>query len=406
MPSKSKFLPYGRQDISDDDIDAVVKVLKSNYLTGGPVTEEFENALTKQTGAQHAIACSSGTAALHMAVMALGIGPGDVVIVPSITFLATANAARFVGADVMFCDVDPNSGLMRPEDLNEAIKLAGPKAKAVILVHLAGQCVDMTQIAGIAAKHGLGVIEDASHALGSVSRRDDGVAAVGSCDLSDMAVFSFHPVKTVAMGEGGAVTTNDPALAERLRLVGNHGLIRDAEMFVNKDMASDDNDQANPWFYEMPALGYNYRTSEIHCALGLSQLKKLDRFISRRRALVARYDQVLAELSPIPKPIDRVSGDDPAWHLYIVLIDFENLNMDRAALMNGLRDNNIGSQVHYIPVHLQPYYRELYGSQKLFGTLRYYERCLSLPLFPAMTDQDVDRVAAVLTQLLANAARG
>jgi UDP-4-amino-4,6-dideoxy-N-acetyl-beta-L-altrosamine transaminase len=400
MPSSSNFIPYGKQHIDDEDIAAVIKVLKSDHLTSGPVTEDFEAALTKLSGVNYGVSCSSGTAALHLAVMAAEIGPGDIVIVPSITFLATANVARYVGADVVFADVDPDTGLMRPSDLIQALEIAGPKAKAVIPVHLAGQCVDMAEIYAIAQKHDLIIIEDACHALGTITHQNDQKDVIGSCTHSHMAAFSFHPVKTIAMGEGGAVMTNDPALAERLHLFRNHGMTRDSKKFLNTDMALNHNGETNSWFYEMHSPGYNYRASEIHCALGLSQLGKLDKVVAARQDLVKQYDQALIDLAPILNPLSRAVDNDPAWHLYIVLIDFEKIKIDRTALITLLREKGIGSQVHYIPVHLQPYYKNLYGQQHLPGADRYYQRCLSLPLFPTMRNQDVDRVVTTLRNII------
>ena len=400
MSNKPNFLPYGQHAIDEDDIAAVIKILKSDHLTSGPATKLFESALVNQTGADFSICCSSGTAALYMALMAANIGPGDIVIVPSITFLATANVVRFVGAKVVFSDVDPNTGLMRPQDFLAALKLTEYKARAVIPVHFAGQCVDMRQISSIASKYSLTIIEDACHALGSEVQQSRRTDVVGNCAYSDMTVFSFHPVKTIAMGEGGAVMTNSPVLDKQLRLLRNHNMNRDSTTFTNKSMAFDANGNANPWFYEMHSPGYNYRASDIHCALGMSQLGKLDVVIAARRALVKRYDQALASHLPILKPINRAQDNNPAWHLYIVLIDFEKLNLDRASLMGQLKDQGVGSQVHYIPVHLQPYYQQECGVQHLPGAEQFYERCLSLPLFPTMTNQDVDRVTTSLTTAL------
>jgi UDP-4-amino-4,6-dideoxy-N-acetyl-beta-L-altrosamine transaminase len=397
-PSTPPFLPYGRQLVDDDDVAAVANVLRGDYLTTGPTAEAFEAALKERTGAAHAVSCSSGTAALHMAMLALGLGPGDAAIVPTITFLATANAARFVGADVVFADVDPDSGLMRPADLRDAADRANGRAKVVLPVHLAGQVPAMAEIQEIARKHGLAVVEDACHALGSTY--GNGVA-VGACAHADMAAFSFHPVKAIAMGEGGAVTTNDGKLAAALRLLRNHGMTREAATFVNGDMAFDDADDANPWYYEMQAVGFNYRASDIHCALGLSQIKKLDDFVARRRALARSYDTLLAPLAPLVRPLKRTAGDVPAWHLYVALIDFAKAGLSRARLMRTLRDRNIGTQVHYIPVHAQPYYRRLYGERTLPGAEAYYKRCLTLPLHAGMTDDDAARVAAELTAALA-----
>jgi UDP-4-amino-4,6-dideoxy-N-acetyl-beta-L-altrosamine transaminase len=391
----SQFLPYGRHFIEDDDIAAVVKVLGSDYLTTGPATEAFEAALAETTGARHAVSCSSGTTALHLSMLALGLGYGDAVIVPSVTFLATANAARYVGADVVFADVDPETGLMRPKDLTDAIERAQGRAKAVVSVYLAGQCPDVPAIAALAKEHQLMVVEDACHALGSSYGH-----TVGSCADADMSTFSFHPVKVIAMGEGGAVTTNNEDLAARLRLFRSHGMVRDADAFVNGDLSLDSSGAANPWSYEMAEVGFNYRASELHCALGLSQLCKLDRFVEKRRALVDNYDVLLEPLASIARPISRTPGE-PAWHLYVALIDFEKAGTTRAQVMRALKDRGIGTQVHYIPVHAQPYYRRLYGEQNLPGVMAYYTRCLSLPLHVAMTESDVERVVHELVSVLA-----
>ncbi|NQV82488.1 MAG: UDP-4-amino-4,6-dideoxy-N-acetyl-beta-L-altrosamine transaminase [Rhodospirillales bacterium] len=392
-------LPYGRQHIDADDVAAVTAVLNGDFLTTGPAVDEFETAFAEATAAGYAVSCSSATAGLHLAMMALGIGPGDKVAVPSMTFLATANAVRYVGADVVFTDVDPENGLMRPEDLTAVLE--GPQGRAikvVIPVHLAGQTVPMEQISKIADRYGLSVVEDASHAVGTTY--DDGAQTkVGSCRHSHMAVFSFHPVKTLAMGEGGGVTTNDPALADRLKSLRNHGMIRDGEKMANTALAFDDDGAVNPWYYEMPEIGYNYRASDLHCALGLSQLHKLDQFISRRRHLVGLYDKMLPKLTPHVRPVARVGRCHPGWHIYPVLIDFDALGKSRAQIMNGLREMGIGTQVHYIPVHRQPYYRALYGNTDLPGADLYYARTLTLPLFPAMKDEDVDRVVGALVDV-------
>lgn len=401
MSARPTLLPYGRHGIGEDDIAAVVGVLRGDWLTTGPAVAAFETSLAQRTGARHAASCSSGTAALHLAAMALGLGPGDAVVVPTMTFLATANAARYVGAEVVFSDVDPETGLMRPEDLEAALDRAAKTpdltVKAVFPVHLNGQCADMEGLAEITKARGLAMVEDACHALGATCRLGGGeTATTGDCRHSDMAVFSFHPVKTVAMGEGGAVTTNDDALQERLLRFRNHGMVRDAGAFEHKEMAfdaaGDGDDAANPWYYEMPELGFNYRASDIHCALGASQLAKLDGFVAKRRALAAQYDDLLAPLSPMARPISRATYCDPAWHLYVALIDFAAAGISRAALMKQLRDQGVGTQVHYIPVHEQPYYRNRYGAFALPGADAYYAHALSLPLFAAMESGDVQRV--------------
>jgi len=394
------FIPYGRHLVESDDIEAVTAVLKGDFLTTGPTISAFEGALAKRVRSRHTIVCSSGTAALHLAMLALGLGPGDAVIVPSITFLATANAARYVGADVIFSDVDPQTGLMRPSDFKKALDSSSAQIKAVLPVHLAGQSPDLPGISEIALKRKISVIEDACHALGSTYPIEKGVAFAGSCSHSDIAVFSFHPVKTIAMGEGGALTTNDENIAERLQLFRNHGIVREPGDFINQEMAFDVPDAANPWYYEMQEIGFNYRANDINCALGLSQLEKFERFSKRRKKLSTLYDVALEELSTIVRPIGRMPGCNPVWHLYVVLIDFEKARISRATLMGLLHKNGIGTQVHYIPVHRQPYYQKLYGDVSLPGADQYYAQCLTLPLFPEMKDVDVNRVVGTLTSIL------
>ena len=378
---------------------AVAAVLRGDFLTTGPAVARFEEALADRVGAAFAVSCSSGTAALHLAALALGLGPDDRVVVPTLTFLATANAARYAGAEVVFADVDPDSGLMTPDTFAEALERAGGAA-AVFPVHLNGQCTDMAAIAEVAARERLKIVEDAAHALGASEAWNGGSAPVGACKHSDLAVFSFHPVKTITMGEGGAVTSNDARYRERLARFRNHGIVRDSAAMANGELAFDRHGAANPWYYEMPEPGFNYRASDIHCALGLSQLKKLDSFVARRRALAALYDSALEPLGPLVRPVARAATGTPAWHLYTVLIDFESLRVTRAELMARLKDDGIGTQVHYLPVHLQPYYARRYGACDLPGARRYYERVLSLPLFPAMSDSDVERVAGALSRAL------
>jgi len=388
------FLPYGRQTIDDDDIAAVAAVLRSEALTTGPAVDQFEQALTKVTGAAHAVSCNSGTAALHLAVAGLGIGEGDRVVVPTLTFLASANCARYVGAEVIFADVDPQTGLMNASHF-EAALAAAPRGsvKAVIPVHLNGQCCDLSAIATVAARHGISIIEDACHALGGVMAD---TTIVGNSPYSRAACFSFHPVKTVATGEGGAVTTNDAKLDAAMRTLRSHGMVRQPETPASPELARGPDGQPNPWYYEMPEIGWNHRLSDIHAALGTSQLRKLATFVARRAALVARYDQQLAKFGNRLRP--KVGGK-PAWHLYVVHIDFAAVNKDRGAVMRALSKLGIGTQVHYLPVHLQPYYQGRYGRQSLPGAESYYERCLSLPLFPTMSDSDVDRVVDALAEV-------
>jgi UDP-4-amino-4,6-dideoxy-N-acetyl-beta-L-altrosamine transaminase len=403
-PPAETFLPYARQQIDDHDIDAVTAVLRGDWLTTGPTVARFEQALGSRCGAQHAIACSSGTAALHLACLALDLGPGDAAIVPSITFLATANAVRMTGAEAIFADVDPDNGLLTPAAFEAACVRAeaqGLVVKAVLPVHMAGQCADLMGLSQIARARSAAIIEDACHAIGTYHACPDGSAApVGSCRLSDMAVFSFHPAKTIAAGEGGAVTTNDPALARRMRLLRNHGMTHDAAEFGNDAMAFDTQGAANPWYYEMPEIGWNYRLSDIHAALVLSQLGRLDPFVEQRRALAQRYDELLAPLAGLATPIRRSRGCLPAWHLYVVLIDFAALGLERAQLMSELRAAGIGTQVHYIPVHRQPYYRDRHAGLVLAGADAYYRRTLSLPLFVGMNAADIRRVVDTMQGIL------
>ena len=403
MTAVAPILPYGRQAIDDDDIAAVAAVLRSDWLTTGPATRAFEAELAARCGAPHAVSCANGTAALHLACLALGLGADHTVIVPSMTFAATANAPRLVGAEVVFADVDPETGLMRVEDLKDALGRAsvrGRRPSAVFPVDLAGQCENLEEIAALAHREGLVVVEDACHAIGGAYRRHDGAwQAIGaSCD-SDMTVFSFHPVKTIAAGEGGAVLTRRAELAERLALFRGHGIHRNASAFVDRE-AGFDQASVNPWYYEMVALGLNYRLSDVNCALGQSQLKKLERFVATRRDLAAHYDAQLASRVPMVRPIARSPWSRPAWHLYSVLIDFDHAGMSRGHVARELEACGIRCQVHYIPVHRQPYYRARYGEQSLPGAEAYYRRTLSLPLFVGMTKGDVERVVDALVRIL------
>ena len=398
------FLPYGRQTISDDDIAAVVDVLRSDFLTTGPVVDAFELSLSQHMNDALVVSCSSGTAALHLAALALELGPGDWAVVPAITFLATANAIRYTGADVIFCDVDPDTGLMTRDTLQQALDNNKDKRiKAVFPVHLAGQPADPAGIAALARRHNLAVVEDACHALGTTYPGENGnePVPVGACAHADMAVFSFHPVKIIACGEGGAIATKDPRLAKRLRSLRSHGMTRVGKEFQNTEMALDEAGAANPWYYEMSEPGYNYRLSDINAALGVSQLKNLNRFVAARQAIVTAYDNHFGNWGSALRPIDRVPGCSVGWHLYLLLIDFDAIGVPRSEAMNSLRNRGIGTQVHYIPVSSQPYYKNLYGTPELPGAAAYYARTLSLPLFPGMTDDDVIRVVASLKDVLA-----
>jgi UDP-4-amino-4,6-dideoxy-N-acetyl-beta-L-altrosamine transaminase len=402
MSTAQPFLPYGRHQIDDDDIAAVVDALKSDYLTTGPRVAAFEKALAGATRARHAIACTNGTAALHLVARAMNLGPGTVSIVPTVTFLATANAVRLNGGDVVFSDVDPDSGLMRPSDLEEALsRCPGGRADAVFNVHLAGQTGDLAGLYTIARHNDLRIVEDGCHALGTRYTIGDGEEhVVGQCRYADATTFSFHPVKAIAMGEGGAITTNDPDLAAIMFRDRTHGMNRDAASFVQDDEAFDAGHAPNPWYYEMEAPGLNYRIPDVLCALGESQLRKLEAFSARRRALVALYDEVLGGRSAHLSLLARTPHVTAAWHLYVVLIDFVALGVSRAEVMRRLAAEGIGTQVHYLPVHRQPYYRDMSPAGTLPGADKYYARTLSLPLFPGMENGDVERVSSTLLRVL------
>jgi UDP-4-amino-4,6-dideoxy-N-acetyl-beta-L-altrosamine transaminase len=376
-------LPYGRQTIDDDDIAAVAEALRGDFLTTGPTVDAFEHAFAEVVGARHAVACANGTAALHLAMLALDVQPGEAVIAPAITFLATANCARYVGAEVVFADVDPDTGLMTPATLADALgRLEGRKLRAVLPVHLRGDAAELPALARLAHDAGAVLVEDAPHALGTTMRFGNVAETVGDVRHSAMATFSFHPVKTIATGEGGMVTTNDDHLAQRLKTLRSHGMVRP--------------EGCEPWWYEMPEPGFNYRLPDVLCALGLSQLKKLPRFAARRRALTGAYREALAPLAPTVRIAVQPAWSDPVLHLMCVLIDFEAAGRSRLQVVDALKAHGVGTQVHYIPVHRQPYYRARYGDLHLPGAEAWYARCLSLPLYPGMADEDVARVATAL----------
>jgi UDP-4-amino-4,6-dideoxy-N-acetyl-beta-L-altrosamine transaminase len=404
MEDSPRFLPYGRQSVDEADIAAVAAVLRSDFLTTGPAVPRFEAALAKRLGARYVVACSNGTAALHLACLALGLGPGDAAIVPSITFLATANAVRMTGAEVVFADVEADTGLMGLPELTEAwarADAAGRRVKAVFPVHLAGQCADLSALADFSRRRGAVLVEDACHALGTQEIGADGrESPVGSCRSSAMTVLSFHPVKTIAAGEGGAISTQDGALAARLQLLRNHGMTRDPAELANQDLAFDQEGGVNPWYYEMATIGWNYRLSDIHAALAESQLGRLDGFVETRRTLAALYDELLAGHEALVRPVRRSAHGRAAPHLYPVLIDFDKLGTERSRVVTTLRSQGIGTQVHYIPVHRQPYYTARNPALALDGADIYYRRTLSLPLFVGMTGADVRRVVGQLLETL------
>lgn len=374
-------LPYGRHTIDEDDIAAVNKVLTSDWLTTGPAVGQFEEALENALQAPHAVAVANGTAALHCAYTALGIEAGDVVIVPAITFVATANAARMAGANVVFADVDPDTGLMTAETLEDALVRTNKPAKAVTVVHLGGQPVDLERIADVCQARGLLLIEDACHAIGSTYKSTH----IGDCTHSDAATFSFHPVKTIAMGEGGAVTTRHRRIADRICALRHHSL-----------ETPDGQGDSEPWLRTMSTLGYNYRACDIQCALGKSQLAKLAWFKDIRQRLMAEYASRFAVLGT-PLALNPLKVDTtPCYHLAQARIDFAGLGTTRAAIMETLRKAGIGTQVHYYPVSAQPYYTDLVGVTDTPGAWIFYDQTLSLPLHAGMTVEDVSTVCETL----------
>ena len=373
-----EYLPYGRQSVGPEEERRVRDVLQSDWLTQGPKVVEFEAALNRTCGSAHAVAVSHGTTALYLACRAAGLGPGDRFVTSPITFLATANAAVMCGARPVFVDIDPDTFDLDPAALDRALRRYR-SVKVVLPVHLGGRVCDMEAIAAVCAEHGALVIEDACHAIGGRWRGSDGAwHAVGDGSHAAMTCFSFHPVKSVTTGEGGAVTTNDPVLAEKLRLLRNHGLTRDPEV-IGED--------ADPWAYEMHALSFNGRLTDIQAALGVVQLEKLHRLKARRTALIRRYDAAFADLPGITCQA-RAEDDDACWHLAIVR------TARRRALYDALLAAGIHSQVHYVPVHTQPYYRTQFGTGPGDCPVAeaYAAEALSLPLYPDLTDAEQDRV--------------
>lgn len=389
-----KAISYGRQTIEEDDIKAVTEALRSGMLTQGPLVEAFEESIARYTGARYAVACSNGTAALHLACMAAGIGPGDKVITSPITFLASANCALYVGATPVFADIDPRTFNIDPGEIERKIK-ADPEIKAIIPVHFAGLPCDMEAISGIARKRGIIIIEDGCHALGASWRDKSGQwHKAGSCVLSDMTVFSFHPVKSITTGEGGAVTTNDENLYRKLKTLRSHGVTRDAGALRNPS--------PGPWYYEMHAIGYNYRLSDIQCALGISQMKRLDEFIGKRNKIASKYSSLLSKYPFITQPSFNEHFRS-AFHLYPVQINFYELGVSKGQCFEAMRGIGINLQVHYIPVHLQPYYRDRFGYRPgdFPRAEHFYEREASLPIYPLLTDEEAGAVAEGIISTLA-----
>jgi perosamine synthetase len=381
-PVRDGLLPYGHQSIDDGDVSAVVDALRSDWLTTGPKVREFERAFAGFTGAGEAVALNSGTAALHAAMHVLGIAAGDEVIVPSMTFAASANCVVYRGGTPIFADVDPRTLLIDPADVEAKITA---KTRAIIAVDYAGQPCDYDALCALAARHGLSLVADACHSLGGAYKG----RPVGT--LADLTVFSLHPVKAMTTGEGGMITSASFETAHALRRFRNHGITSDH--FQREQIGS--------WLYEMVELGFNYRLSDIQCALGLSQLGKLSHWVARRRAIARRYDDAFAHLSGV-LPLGVNPSVEHAYHLYVVQLDSRYLSADRARIFAALRAEGIGVNVHYLPVHLHPYYRETFATRPGLcpNAEAAYERILSLPMFPAMSDTDVDDVIQAMWKVI------
>ncbi|WP_018506515.1 UDP-4-amino-4,6-dideoxy-N-acetyl-beta-L-altrosamine transaminase [Thiobacillus thioparus] len=383
-------IPYGRQDISEDDIQSVVDVLRSDYLTQGPVVPAFEKAIANCCGATHAIAVNSATSALHIACLSLGVGPGDWVWTSPITFVASANCALYCGAGVDFVDIDPRTYNLSSQALARKLEDAervGRLPKVVIPVHLCGQACDMQAIHVLSQRYGFKIIEDASHAIGGKYKGEP----IGNCRYSDITVFSFHPVKIITTAEGGMALTNDPELAGHMSLLRSHGITRDPRQMTHEPDGS--------WYYQQIDLGYNYRMTELQAALGLSQMRRLDEFVAKRHAIARRYDEQLADL-PVVIPWqhpDCYSG----LHLYVIRMQLDQIKKSHPQIFEALRDQGIGVNLHYIPVHTQPYYQRMgFQAGDFPEAERYYTEAISLPMYPVLTDKNQDYVVRVLKELL------
>lgn len=384
-------VPYGRQDITEEDIEAVAAVLRSDFLTQGPLVPRFEEAIAKWVGATYAVASNSATSSLHLACLALGVSPGDRVWTSPVTFVASANCARYCGADIDFVDIDPRSYNMSVTALAKKLVVAerdGILPKVVIPVHLAGQPADMAAIHELSRRYGFSIIEDASHAIGGRYRDEP----IGNCRYSDITVFSFHPVKIITTGEGGMALTNDAALARRMARLNSHGITRD----VTEMTAASD----GPWYYQQIELGYNYRITDIQAALGLSQLDRLEDYVARRHALAARYDSLLRDL-PVVTPW-RDPQDYSGFHLYIIRLRLDEISISHREVFERLRQAGVLVNLHYIPIYRQPdFARYGFRREDFPEAERYYAEAITLPLFPMLTDEDQDFVVETLRDVLA-----
>lgn len=388
----ARMIPYGQQWVNEEDIQAVGDVLRSSRLTTGPSVAEFERRFAEVVGAKHAVAVSSGTAALHLAMAAAGIGPGDRTITSPNTFLASANCSAYVGAVPDFCDIDPVTYNMCPNSLQQ---LWRDDVRAVVAVDYAGQSSDMPTISKLAHSRGAVVIEDASHAVGGRFVHDGRAWKIGGHPWADATIFSFHPVKTITTGEGGMLVTDNEHYAAKARELRNHGMVRETSRLVGLGSGGHFTERG-PWYYEMQQLGFNYRISDLQCALGISQLNRLSTFVTRRREIVQQYNDAFHKLDCVTTPGLRNDRDaaEISWHLYTLLVDFRSMGKTRTQVMEELRSRGVNTQVLYIPVYLQPWYVEAFGYRdgKCPVAERYYQRALSLPLFAAMDDRDVETV--------------
>jgi UDP-4-amino-4,6-dideoxy-N-acetyl-beta-L-altrosamine transaminase len=375
-------IPYGRQHIDDEDVASVAEALRSDFLTQGTRVVRFEREVADYAGAAHAAAFNSATSALHAACMALGLKEGDTAWTSPNSFVASANCALYCGASVDFVDIDPKTYNMCPDKLEEKLKSAAVLPKIVIPVDFSGQSCDMRRIRALSEQYGFRVIEDASHAIGG----SYGDRKIGSCEFSDICIFSFHPVKVITTGEGGMATTNDPVLARAMEAFRSHGITRDKDVMEKKDEGA--------WYYEQRSLGMNYRITDIQCALGSSQMRKLDRFVAQRHAAARRYDAALKDVA-VTTPY-QAEGRYSAYHLYVVQTE------RRDAVFAALKEKGVGVNVHYIPIHLQPYYRTRFGFKDgdFPESERYYRRAISLPLFPGLTEEKQDYVISSLKDAL------
>ncbi|WP_417448381.1 UDP-4-amino-4,6-dideoxy-N-acetyl-beta-L-altrosamine transaminase [Idiomarina abyssalis] len=380
-------IPYGRQDINEQDLQAVMEVLKSDFLTQGPKVPEFETQVAQKVGAKHALAVNSATSALHIACLALGLGEGDWLWTTPITFVASANCGRYCGAQVDFVDIDPITFNLSPKALAEKLTIAeaeGRLPKVVVVVHLCGQSCEMRDVHALSERYGFKVIEDASHAVGGKYLGE----YIGNCRYSDITVFSFHPVKIITTAEGGMAVTNDDALAEKMHLFRSHGVTREPHLMTHEP--------DGPWYYQQVALGFNYRMTELQAALGSSQLTRLDRYVEQRNQLAQRYDEQLSSNGLIQTPSQQ-PGIVSARHLYVIRLELDEIKTSRKEVFEGLRRAGIGVNVHYIPVHTQPYYQDQgFKWGQYPNAERYYQEAISLPLYPQLTHDEQDFIVEQL----------